>query len=297
MFSKRANVFLRLGISLGLLFFFFKTVEWGLVFSMLKQADHALLLIPLILINLSIFISAFKWQLILKTMGHSVSLRYLIKLYYEGTFLNNFLPTNIGGDGYKYLQLAKMIESRKVAAASIVSDRLSGFFVLILLLLFAATLFSIYFFETMRLLTKSHHLFFFGILSAVISVAAVFAMRSRLTNIRDKYFGTGTIINRTTISIALIFYGMAIMGNYFTGKAYGLDINLVYYFIFMPMILVLLFLPISFNGVGVREVAFITFFGLVGVTKEQGFLIALTPYLMLLLSSGCGGVLLLKSKS
>ncbi len=73
----------------------------------------------------------------------------------------------------------------------------------------------------------------------------------------------------------------------------GLPIALPYFFLFVPLLAVIVSLPISFNGIGVREGAGIVLFGLVGVSRAQAFSLQFTTYLVAVAVSLLGGVVFL----
>jgi uncharacterized membrane protein YbhN (UPF0104 family) len=58
----------------------------------------------------------------------------------------------------------------------------------------------------------------------------------------------------------------------------GTVINPVYYFIFVPIIWVILAIPISIGGLGVRETVFAFFFTQVGMTTTDAFALSLLYY-------------------
>ena len=53
-----------------------------------------------------------------------------------------------------------------------------------------------------------------------------------------------------------------------------------YFFLFVPLLAVIVSLPISLNGIGVREGAGIVLFGLVGVDRAHAFSLQFTTYLV-----------------
>ena len=76
-------------------------------------------------------------------------------------------------------------------------------------------------------------------------------------------------------------------------RALGLHIALPYFFLFVPLLAVIVSLPISLNGIGVREGAGVVLFGLVGVSRAQAFSLQFTTYLVAVAVSLVGGVVFL----
>jgi hypothetical protein len=70
-----------------------------------------------------------------------------------------------------------------------------------------------------------------------------------------------------------------------------------YYFIFVPLIMLLIMLPVSFNGFGVREGSFVVFFARVGVPSSQAFIISFVVSVLTTLMTAVGGVVYMFDKS
>ena len=66
-----------------------------------------------------------------------------------------------------------------------------------------------------------------------------------------------------------------------------------YFFLFVPLLAVIVSLPISFNGIGLREGAGIVLFGLVGVDRASAFSLQFTTYLVAVAVSLLGGLVFL----
>src|SRR5207249_1823610 len=76
-------------------------------------------------------------------------------------------------------------------------------------------------------------------------------------------------------------------------RSLGLHVPIVYFFLFVPLLAVIVSLPISLNGIGVREVAGILMFGLVGVDRTRAFSLQFMTYLVAVAVSLLGGLVFL----
>jgi uncharacterized membrane protein YbhN (UPF0104 family) len=81
--------------------------------------------------------------------------------------------------------------------------------------------------------------------------------------------------------------------HYLVGLALGVRIAAGYYFLFVPILAALISLPISLNGLGVREGAAVVLFGMAGLTKEQAFAVPFVTYLVSVVISLLGGLIFL----
>jgi uncharacterized membrane protein YbhN (UPF0104 family) len=78
----------------------------------------------LLLVGLSVLLSAWKWQLLLDAQEVRLGLPTLSGNFASGLFFNNFLPSSIGGDGVRILLVSRQTGRPGEAASSVVVDRL-----------------------------------------------------------------------------------------------------------------------------------------------------------------------------
>ena len=81
----------------------------------------------------------------------------------------------------------------------------------------------------------------------------------------------------------LVFYVVAL--------GFDLHAPLIYYVIFIPLIMVLIMLPVSFNGIGVREVSFVSFFALAGMPQSGAFVVSFAVSVLTTLTTAVGGLI------
>jgi len=89
----------------------------------------------------------------------------------------------------------------------------------------------------------------------------------------------------------VLFQGIGVICTYLVGLSLGLEVSLEYYFLSVPIIWLVTMLPISINGIGVREGGFVLFFTAVGVSTADALLLSLLTFAQLLLIGLLGGVL------
>jgi hypothetical protein len=98
-----------------------------------------------------------------------------------------------------------------------------------------------------------------------------------------------TIALTTLISVP--FTLLFIITNYLIGLSLGVFIAPRYYAIFTPVVSVVNLLPLSFNGIGVREYMYSLLFVPVGVSAEKAVSMALAFNLMRVITGVIGGLL------
>lgn len=291
---------LRAGISILLLLVLFYRSDTGRYIELIMNSSPLYLLLALLLTVLSIIVSAYKWRLLVVAQGYSVPLRALISSYFVGLFFNNFLPTSIGGDAYRIYDLRKVIGDGPAATASVVAERILASFTLGLIVLLGAVLD----FDNLAGL-KLTVLIFVGIcflLSLVVFYGHKlgFLLKSfkglparKIKETLDSMSASvqnrpGTIM---VLVLSFIFQAMVILINVSIIRALGLNIPVSLVFLFIPIILAVTMLPVSMNGLGVREMAYAYFFTRVGISTEEAVAVSICFFLTVTLVSLIGGII------
>jgi hypothetical protein len=78
---------------------------------------------------------------------------------------------------------------------------------------------------------------------------------------------------------------------YYLGRSLGIDAMLSTYFAFVPVILLIMLLPVTFNGIGTSQAAFVWFFGRTGVPAPVAFALSVLFVALGIIGNLPGGVL------
>jgi hypothetical protein len=97
----------------------------------------------------------------------------------------------------------------------------------------------------------------------------------------------------STLALAVVVQLSRIGVHVAVARALDLAVPLPYFLLFVPLLAVIVSLPISFNGIGVRESAGVVLFGLVGLGQAAAFSLQFTTYLVAVAVSLLGGVVFL----
>jgi hypothetical protein len=84
---------------------------------------------------------------------------------------------------------------------------------------------------------------------------------------------------------------------FYLAKAVGLEIPWSYGFILYPLVGIFSALPISFNGIGLREGGYLFLLTQIGVSSEKAIAVGLLWFLVIVLDSLIGGVLYIARRS
>lgn len=270
------------------------------------------LAIAALLVVLDRALMAYRWLVLLGPVTPQTRppLGVVMRIFFVSTFVGTFLPASVGGDAVRAYSLARHHVSAPAAIASVVMDRVMG--VLGLLVLAAASLFFAPAFVDDRGVMLVFALTTAGCLAAAALVfsesAAALASRA-LARV-----GSGGIERRAGDLLAAIQrYGshhrelfnvlvgsvlvqvLRVIQAYYLGLALDIQAPLGVYFAFVPLILLIMLLPITVNGIGTSQAAFLWLFGGAGVARPDAFALSVLFVALGIVGNVPGGLLYVTS--
>lgn len=305
----------KLAISIFILVYLILKINLDELKSSLIAANWVYIVLALCIYIAGQVLNSYKWALLVKTKGVVIPFWNLCSYYFMGMFLNLFLPSIIGGDIPRGYYLYKDHGSSSgdgaphitvsEAISTVMMQRATGVFALIII---ASIMYFIFFFrnpilakyapnaEVSGLLTTIFFVLIIGLVAGTIFIyrfkpnpnrpESSSKLRIFLNDIGGYLHHPKTL--NLVILYSFIFQASVVFVNIVIGKAINATVPLTYYFVAIPIIALLAALPISFNGMGVREGAYVFFLGLVGVDKSVAFSIALLWLFIVIASSLLG---------
>jgi hypothetical protein len=268
-----------------LLVLVFRKVGLAELAQTLAQADLRWVAVSFLLTPMLIFTGVAKWKILLNSQGFKVSIPRLYALYMVGKFFNNFLPSNVGGDVVRGYELGKSIESGADSMASVFMERFTGLIVLIAFAIFSF-LSNLKFIQDWRL-TLAMGLATFGLLGVFWAI-----LDPRPLDLFEKYVRIAIVQkyipklrkfhaslvayrhNQRAIALSLawslVFMLLAVFNVYASASAFYQPISLLQVAIIVPIILVVSMVPLTFNGLGIQEWAYVVLFTWIGLPASVG---------------------------
>ncbi len=131
--SSRGVSLLRLAVSGLLLAWLLRRVAWAALWGQLQQVEGTWLGVALLGTVAAFIFTTWRWHAVLQALGLRAPRWHLLLAVLITFFWNHFLPTTVGGDGYRFLWLRRRFPGRdKTVAAGIFLDRLVGYWALML---------------------------------------------------------------------------------------------------------------------------------------------------------------------
>ncbi|HEC82528.1 MAG TPA: flippase-like domain-containing protein [Thermoplasmatales archaeon] len=292
---------LRAMISIILLATFFYFIGIEKILNEISKTILSLFILALAIENLGVFLSAKRWQILLFDSGLKLNYKEALSFYYIGSFFNTMMPSSFGGDIIKAYKLGKKTSSIE-AFSSVVMDRIAG---LIAVIIIATISISFYYF-LIPLNTLIISMFIIISFVILISIIIKTSLIEKLIMIfLNKLGKIGKFLLDVTksikkhrnikiwcyiISISILYHLMLVINNYILSLSIGIKTNFIYFLIFVPVSQILVSLPISIQGFGVREGSYSMLFSSVGIDYSSAFSLGFLNQIVKVLTSIIGGV-------
>ena len=313
--SKIASLVLRIGVAVGACFLIFKDLDFGQLYKNLLSLHWGVLLFAVGMQYLSQILMAFRWWVMLRTLGIYIPFFTTLHLHFHGLFFNNFLPGSIGGDFIRAWYVTKHHESKRLQSAmSVFVDRFTG---LGSTLIIAITCYFC-FMRGAKLLTRENREGFFTklytyemellyVLAGLIAVAVlvfvipktrkmIFSGVRKLCDLAKHGFGqflelVSVYVRKPWIGpfafgLTILFQCLIFTSYWLIGRDLGVSDEIRYYFVFFPFVWVMGSIPVSVAGIGILEggliLLFVTF---AGADKEAATALALCQRALMLMGS------------
>jgi glycosyltransferase 2 family protein len=297
-FASSWRIFVRVAVSAGLLVYLSRRVDFAETASFLGRADKALLVSAVALYLAGQVLSAVKWRRLALAVGFRGSIGHFVTIYFIGMFFNAFGFGTVGGDVIRGLYLAGAGGRRALALNTVLADRVSGLLVLLAVALGAMLLFHTY--ELPAALYWSTVAFSAALLAGWRSLPAVLPKvlreENRLRRLLERdlapYWNDSRLLAEVSL-LSLVFHFSQISVLIILTHALALPVAWSYCFIFGPLVNIMSAVPVSLNGLGVREGGYVFFLSHIGISRESAIAFALTWFAVVMSSGAVGGLVYL----
>jgi hypothetical protein len=258
-------------------------------------------LAALALENAGLLLSAKKWSMLMR--HHRIQMPYwhAVRYYYIGTFFNAVMPSSVGGDVVKAYESAREVPHRGGLFSSIVMDRFTGLIAVVIIVCVTLAAFAASFpagvvFAAAGIIG----IFFIGsvLLFKTDILRGFLVLVPRRRGLRDAAEETYRALkayrfrNRRmalVMGISLFYHLMLVTVNFLLAQSLDLNVSLFYFLIFIPVTEILVFIPVTVQGFGIRESSYVLLFSSVGVSSAAAFSVGFLDQLLKIAMSVIGG--------
>jgi uncharacterized protein (TIRG00374 family) len=305
--SRPVRVGLQLLVSGAVIAYLLWQIDVGRTVDLIRSSNGWELLAAYVIFVVTTWGMAWRWQALLASKGIHEPIGWLTKLYFMGYAAGQVLPTSLGGDAVRIAAHARRRPHAKgEAAAAVLMERALGSAGTLVLVAIGLVL-AIGRYDNIALLVWLEGVF-------VVSAAAVFVLLfSRRANAWLQARGSTRRVARavqsvwlalhayrerpgvlgTVLGATLVIQMARIMTIWLCGEAVGVDVSPLVYVVMGPLLFLIMLIPFTINGLGVREAFFIAFLGRFGVSADAAFATGFLFYAVSIGASIPGGFIML----
>lgn len=261
------NKLLRLIVSGGLLAWLGWRTDWSQVSEAFANLHLGPWLAALGLYLGAQVISSLRWQHLARPLGFEGPLARFTGYCFIGMYFNLMLPTSVGGDVVRAWYLDNRPGRRMDAFLSVLIDRLIGLLALLALACVAVAACPIELPVWIRVSVWACGA------AAALGLAALpvlvrwtnrFGRVRRLAE-RGRLYLAHPWLLLNTLALSLVVQVANVGLVWLVGRAIGAPVPAAYYCILVPMVSLLTLLPVSLNGMGIREGGTVLFLAPLGI--------------------------------
>jgi uncharacterized protein (TIRG00374 family) len=290
--ERYAGRLFRLAVAAGLTAYLLWRSRPGEVLHAVRTADPVWILAAVVLVLIDRALMAYRWIVLLCIVSPAQRppLGRLLEVFFVSTFVGTFLPASIGGDAVRAYSVSRDEVTGSDAVASVFMDRMLGVASLLVMgipgLFFArdlaanravlaglAVTASVSLATILMIFSERFGLWCARLISVVPVRTLQRTAHSIVGSIRRYADFHWRLLNVLFASIGVQI--LRVVQAYCLGRSLGIDVGLAAYFAFIPVILLIMLLPITVNGLGTSQAAFVWFFARVGVANAPAFVLSL----------------------
>ena len=299
---------IKIVVSASLLYVLLTRVDLARLWATARTASPVWLAAALGSYFVMILISSWRWDLLLRAQHVQRPFRTLLNSFLVATFFNNFLPSNIGGDVIRIGDTARAAGSKTLATTVVFVDRGIGLLGLVFVAALGATLTAR---SSANLGPVGPGLLWLMLAGALAAATPAILMPNRVIAllrplralhqewVEDRLekltmalgkFRDAPLALLSTFAGAILVQAVLVGFYAAIARALHADVPLAHLAIVVPISFIVQMLPVSVNGLGVREGTFVLYFQALGEPAEVGLALSFIGAVLIMLFSVSGAV-------
>lgn len=311
-FKNIWSLLLRLLVAGLLLGFLFSNLDYEKITKVVQQVNYTWLGSAFFLLITIRLIMALRWYIVLRAYSIQANIFEVLEIFFTSMFLGQMLPGLIGADMIRGYKLMKSHGKKKTIAVTLLADRLLG---LSMVLIFALA--GILWANAADKFWSTPALAI--VLTGIVSLLGGWLFSDRLIKVIESFKSLGQSkvaklynkllqvaivlgdkkLLKDVLPITLLLSSIIMITRSFVFyclfHAFGAGVQLIKCLAFIPLVFLIMMIPITIGGLGVREGALVILFD--SVTQEISVSVGLVCYALMLVISIPGAILWLLSSS
>jgi uncharacterized membrane protein YbhN (UPF0104 family) len=276
-------------------------LDWGRLASAFGSLRAEYWALAVAVFVLAQAVSSLRWQLLAGALGFGGPWHRYFAHYFIGMFFNLVLPTSVGGDLVRAWYLAQAEGRRAAAFTSVLADRATGLAVLVVLACIAAICSPV---TLVPWLAWTVAALGAGTVLGAAALPVLPRALGRLPVAGDKLqrlaetargYAYRPRLMGVVALLGVVIQAANVVLVWLIGLGLGLEVPFAYYGVVMPLVALLTLLPLSVNGMGLREVGTVVLLAPLGVSAEQAVTLAFLQFCAFSATSVAGGIVYLVS--
>jgi glycosyltransferase 2 family protein len=294
-------------LSITLVYWIIARANLSEVFDSLGSAKLSWLVLAGSMPAIGILLTVVRWGTLLRAQNARIPTTTLYQSYMVASFFGQFLPSTIGGDAVRAYDSWKLGASKSAAFSAILVDRFVGLTVLVCLGMVAVCFPS----DLTRHIPAIYSIVVIAAIGILLCLWLFFAPSKQLVLVAEKtsrwlpdrvrsilgsIFEALTIYRRhagalsQSLFLSILLQLNVVTFYFFIGRSIGIEISYGFYYLIVPIAVLVMLAPISLNGIGVREGVFVFLLGKFAIDDAHAVAFAWIEYGIVVFYGMLGGL-------
>jgi len=284
----------KLAVSTFVLYLLGSRIDLSQTADRLAGSDKGLWFLAFLLVILTQFLSALRWGILLKPLEFDLPRRRVAAVYFTGMFFSLFLPSVVGGDAVKTWYVARWWRKTPAAVYTLLADRgiglaaMMGFCLLGALLSWSAIPAALVWTVALFVFALYAGFFLFPHLSGPL--LALFKKLREMPRDRLYIYWSRPRPAIEAFLISLPMHLLLVLAHRLMARSLGIEASWGALMLVYPLTALAAMIPVSLNGIGPREAAYVYALALFGVGKEAAGSLALMWFSLVLATGLLGAI-------
>jgi hypothetical protein len=272
----------RLIITAAILAYLLRSVDTGAAVHAMLRVDPWWFAFTLLLVAIDRVAMAIRWLLLLRAAGVDIPAASALRIFVTSSFVGSFLPAGVGADAARAYEVASRTSRGSQAVASVGIDRILGLVAIAILGIAGLAGWAQHVEPQLR-----GRLMAAAALGGAATLAIFWVDKVARACLPARWHGTlwGRRVLRLgdavgayrqhpkvllqVMALSLAVQLVRVFQGYGLGRGLGVQIDLAYYLVFMPVAMLVLLLPVSISGFGLPQAAIVWLLRPVGVPDAE----------------------------
>jgi uncharacterized protein (TIRG00374 family) len=295
----------KLAVTALLFVYIFKKIDFHQFGATLRNARLDILFAGFVVLWIGHYMCIYRWRMLMRPLMPVQSIGSLFGIYCIGLFFNLTFPTLVGGDVVKMYYAGKPSKSYAQSFAATFLDRDAGMLAMMIIACAAILVYpiivprvpvSLIIWSSFAVFVAGNIAIFAPRFHRLLTNALRHLRLSKIAMRVDMISGAFQIMGRhrsillISLLVSLVNQLLVISVTWILALGLRIHVSPWYFLVFVPVITLISMIPISLNGMGLREYSFMSLFGAVGILPASCIALGLISSIVIILSSLPGGV-------